>query len=418
MRSIIELDSVDFQYPGRKVFAGINLALFGGEILGLIGPNSSGKTTLLRLMDGLLTPERGKVLLDGEDLRRLSRAYIARKIAVVPSAMEVPFAFTAGEIVLMGRGVYLGRWGWEKKRDWEVAREGMALTDVLELENRRFWELSQGERQRVLIARALAQEPDVILLDEPTSHLDLNHQIEIHELIRHLNAVRNLTVLNISHDLNLAAEYSHRIVMLSQSGVFCSGAPAKVITEDHIRSVYGVSAIVESNPFSGAPRVTPVSKTGISHPQNPKTIHVICGGGSGSDLIRRLLSRRIRVTLGVLNAGDSDYLIGKTLGLAMAVEAPFSPISEKAFAENRTLMACADLIILERLYVGRGNLDNLKAAVEAIQNGRRVLVLETDPAHDYTGGEAKEYYQKLRRGGAIFCVDHSQILKEVEKALS
>jgi iron complex transport system ATP-binding protein len=102
----------------------------------------------------------------------------------------------------------------------------------------------------------------------------------------------------------------------------------------------------------------------------------------------------------------------------MAVEAPFSPISEKAFAENRTLMACADLIILERLYVGRGNLDNLKAAVEAIQNGRRVLVLETDPAHDYTGGEAKEYYQKLRRGGAIFCVDHSQILKEVEKALS
>ena len=110
----------------------------------------------------------------------------------------------------------MGRFGWEKKRDWEVAREGMALTNVLELENRPFWELSQGEKQRVLLARALAQEPEVILLDEPTSHLDLNHQIEIHELIRHLNALRNLTVLNISHDLNLAAEYCHRILMLSR----------------------------------------------------------------------------------------------------------------------------------------------------------------------------------------------------------
>jgi iron complex transport system ATP-binding protein len=418
MRSIIELESVDFQYPGRKIFTGLSLAMARGEILGLIGPNSSGKTTLLQLMDGLLTPDRGRILLDGEDLRALSRSSIARKIAVVPSGMDVPFAFTVGEIVLMGRGIYLGRLGWEKKRDWEVAREGMALTDVLELENRPFWELSQGERQRVLIARALAQEPEVILLDEPTSHLDLNHQIEIHELIRHLNAVRNLTVLNISHDLNLAAEYCHRIIMLSQGGIFCSGPPAQVITEDHIRSVYDISVIVEPNPFSGAPRVTPVSKPKMVQSRVPKTVHVICGGGSGSDLIRRLLSRKIRVTLGVLNIGDSDYLIGKTLGLAMAAEAPFTSISEKAFAENRALMAHADLIILERLYVGRGNLGNLKAAVEASQEGRRVLVLESDPSHDYTGGDAKEYYQELRRGGATFCIDHSQILKEVEKVLS
>ena len=131
-------------------------------------------------------------------------------------------------------------------------------------------------------------------------------------------------------------------------------------------------------------------------------------------MIRRLLSRKIRVSLGVLNIGDSDYLIGKTLGLAMTAEAPFSPISEKAFAENKALMARADLIVLERLYVGRGNLDNLKAAVEAVNEGRRVLVLESDPSHDYTGGEAREYYQRLRNGGATFCIDHSQILKEVE----
>jgi iron complex transport system ATP-binding protein len=315
----------------------------------------------------------------------------------------------------MGRGIFLGRFGWEKKRDWEAAREGMALTNVLELEDRPFWELSQGEKQRVLLARALAQEPEVILLDEPTSHLDLNHQIEIHELIRQLNALRNLTVLNISHDLNLAAEYCQTILMLSQGEIFASGPPARVITEDHIRSVYGIEVTVEPNPVSGAPRVTPRSRAGPARSQASQTVHVICGGGSGSDLIRRLLSRKIRVTLGVLNVGDSDHLIGKTLGLAMAAEAPFSPISEKAFAENKALMARADLIILERLYVGRGNLENLKAAVEAVQEGRRVLVVESDPAHDYTGGEASEYYQRLRSGGATFCSDHSQILKEVEK---
>jgi iron complex transport system ATP-binding protein len=418
MRSIVELDSVDFQYPGRKIFTGLSLAMARGEILGLIGPNSSGKTTLLRLMDGLLVPDRGKILLDGEDLRKLSRPFIARKIAVVPSGMEVPFAFTVGEIVLMGRGIYLNRWGWEKKRDWEVAREGMALTHVLELEDRPFFGLSQGERQRVLIARALAQEPEVILLDEPTSHLDLNHQIEIHELIRHLNVVRKLTVLNISHDLNLAAEYSHRIIMLSQGGIFCSGPPAQVITEEHIRSVYDISVIVDPNPFSGAPRVTPVRKAGMVQSRASKTVHVICGGGSGSDLIRRLLSRGIRVTLGVLNMGDSDYLIGKTMGLTMAAEAPFSPISEKVYTENRALAARADLIVLERLYVGRGNLGNLKTAVQAIREGRRVLVLESDPSYDYTGGDAREYYEELRRGGATFCSDPSQILKEVEKVLS
>jgi len=414
MPSIIELASVDFGYPGRKIFSQLNFALEKGEILGLIGPNSSGKTTLLKLMDGLLVPDRGRVLLLGEDIKRLSRSSIARKIAVVPSGVEVPFAFTAGEIVLMGRGIFLGRFGWEKKRDWEVVREGMALTNVLELENRPFWELSQGEKQRVLLARALAQEPEVILLDEPTSHLDLNHQIEIHERIRHLNALRNLTVLNISHDLNLAAEYCHRILMLSQGEIFCSGPPAQVITEDHIRSVYGIEVMVQPNPISGAPRVTPMSRAGLVRSQASQTVHVICGGGSGSDLIRRLLSRKIRVSLGVLNVGDSDYLIGKTLGLAMAAEAPFSPISEKAFAENKALMARADLIILERLYVGRGNLGNLKAAVEAVQEGRRVLVLESDPSQDYTGGEAREYYQRLRDGGATFCIDHSQILKEVE----
>jgi iron complex transport system ATP-binding protein len=334
MPSIIELEGVDFQYPGRrKIFSGLNLSLEQGEILGLIGPNSSGKTTLLKLADGLLQPQRGKVLLAGENLNRLPRSRVAQYIAVVPQAMEVPFSFRGAEIVLMGRAPYLGRFGWEKQKDLEVAREAMVLTDVDDLGDRPFWELSQGEKQRVLIARALAQEPKVILLDEPTSHLDINHQVEIHELIRRLNSERNLAVLHVSHDLNLAAEYCHRMILLHRGSIFSMGTPSSVITEENIRRVYQAKVLVEKNPLSGAPRVTPLGRSKWENTRPRKAVHLICGEGSGVDSARRLLLRGYRISMGVLNVGDTDQQVGKTLGIPMALEEPFAPISGRALEE-------------------------------------------------------------------------------------
>ncbi len=417
MPSIIRMEELDFRYPKRGVFSRLTLSLEEGEILGLLGPNSSGKTTLLKLMDGLLQPQQGRVLLQEKDLKELPRSQVARSIAVVPQEMEVPFSFTVGEIVLMGRAPYLGRFGWEKRRDLEIAREGMALTDVSELEDRPFLELSQGEKQRVLMARALAQEPRVILLDEPTSHLDINHQVEMHELIRRLNIEKNLTVMNISHDLNLAAEYSHRIVLLHRGSIFSMGTPSAVITEENIRRVYETTVMVEKNPVTGAPRVTPVGKARPQKAGPQKTIHIICGEGSGVDSARRLLLRGYRVSLGVLNIGDTDQKIGKTLGLVMVVEEPFSPISERAYRENQTLIAKADLIVIERFLVGKGNLANLQAAIAALRQGKRVIVLENDLEYDFTAGEAKACYQRLREGGAVFIPDHSRLLEEVEKVL-
>jgi iron complex transport system ATP-binding protein len=272
MPSIIRLESAVFRYREREIFSGLNLSLEEGEILGLIGPNSSGKTTLLKLMDGLLRPQGGKVLLEGKDLNRISRSQIARTIGVVPQSMEVPFSFTVGEIVLMGRAAHLSRFGWEKKKDLNLAREAIALTGVAGLEDRPFWELSAGEQQRILIARALAQEPKVILLDEPTSHLDINHQIEINELIRRLNQEKSLTVLHISHDLNLAAEYCHRIVLLHQGSVFSVGKPSDVITEENIRQVYDATVAVDKNPLSGAPRVMLIGRAGIGKNREPSRL--------------------------------------------------------------------------------------------------------------------------------------------------
>ena len=266
--AVVRMESVAFAYPGREIFLDLNLSIEDGEILGLIGPNSSGKTTLLKLMDGLLQPQGGKVFLEEKDLGLLSRAEVARRVAVVPQEAEVPFAFTAGEIVLMGRSPYLGRFGWEKKTDLEIAHESMALTDVTGLENRPFAELSGGEKQRVLLAKALTQQPKVLLLDEPASHLDLKHQVELHELIRSLNREKKLTVLNISHDLNMAAEYSHRMVLLQRGSVYAVGTPSEVVTEENIRRVYEIRVMVERNPLSGAPRVTPLGGNRMAHKES------------------------------------------------------------------------------------------------------------------------------------------------------
>jgi iron complex transport system ATP-binding protein len=415
MPSIVRMEGVDFSYPGRPIFSDLNLSLTAGEILGLIGPNSSGKTTLLKLLNGLLQPQKGNVFLEGKEMKDFSRSQIARRMAVVPQEMEVPFAFTAGEIVLMGRAPYLGRFGWEKKKDLDLAREAMGLSGTAELEDRPFTELSQGEKQRVLMARALAQEPRIILLDEPTSHLDINHQVEIHELIRSLNEERKLTVLTISHDLNLAAEYCHRIVLLHRGSIYAAGTPAEVLTERNIRRVYETTVLVEKNPLTGAPRVTPVGRSKIERREGQRTVHLICGEGSGADSARRLLLRGYRVSMGALNIGDTDQKIGRTLNLPMAVEKPFSAISERTYADTLELIERADLVVLERFHIGKGNLLNLQAALVALQRKKGLIVLENDLADDFTEGRAVEWYRRLREEGAVFIPDHSQLLEQVEK---
>ncbi len=234
---------------------GASLSVSGGEIVGVLGPNGSGKTTLLRAMAGGLQPASGRVTLDGRDIRTMRPKAVARRIAVVAQNGYTPFSFSVKDIVLMGRWPHLGRFAVETQRDMDVVALAMEATNVAHLAMRPITELSYGERQRVMVARALAQEPGVLLLDEPTSHLDPRHQVEIMDLVWGLSRRDGLAVVAVLHDVNLASQYCDRIVMLKGGRTVAAGVPGEVITAETIEDVYGVSARVQPHPVNGRPQV-------------------------------------------------------------------------------------------------------------------------------------------------------------------
>jgi len=258
---VLTLKHVGFRYERIWALRNIDLQVHAGEILGVLGPNGSGKSTLLRVMDGILLPQEGEVLIQGKTLSGLRRPRVAREIAMVAQENHFRFAFSALEVVLMGRFPRLKRFQFEGERDLEVALKALHSTRTSELAERSIHELSGGEKQRVLIARALAQEPRVVLLDEPTSFLDLRYKVEIFQLISSLSRDKGLSVVLVSHDIDLAAHFCHRLVMLKKGSIFEIGEPDRVITTANIEAVYDCPVLVDKNPATGRPRVNLLGQT-------------------------------------------------------------------------------------------------------------------------------------------------------------
>lgn len=246
-------------HRGTPVLNGVDLHVPAGGFLALIGPNGSGKSTLLRVLAGVLEPWSGQVELDGQDTSLWARRQLARAIAVVPQEATSPFAFTAGEIVAMGRHPYLRPFGSLDTADSDAVGQAMARTGTEHLADRSVLELSGGERQRVIIARALAQEPRLLLLDEPTNHLDINHQVEVLDLLHQLHGDGGLAIVCVTHDINAAAQYADDVVMLAPGGtVHAAGPPQAVIDAEHIETLYGIG--VDVTQADGRPRVWPRSR--------------------------------------------------------------------------------------------------------------------------------------------------------------
>jgi iron complex transport system ATP-binding protein len=256
MGSILSMEKVGFRYGKSWALKDMDIGVGPGELIGIIGPNGSGKSTLLKVADGILTPQEGRATLKGRPICSYSRWALAQDVAMVAQESHFRFSFSALEVVLMGRFPHLRRFQFEKRHDMEVVRRALEATHCLHLADRAIDELSGGEKQRVLIARALAQEPAVVLLDECTSFLDLKYKREIFELISTVTKERSLSVLVVSHDIDLSAQYCDRMVMLKEGRVYSSGGPEEVITASNIEDVYGCPVIVDKNPVSGSPRVS------------------------------------------------------------------------------------------------------------------------------------------------------------------
>jgi len=254
--SILSARKLNFSFANKQVIDDVSFDLESSQILALLGPNGSGKTTLLRIINGTLPLSSGSLLLDGRDIRGWSRRDIARTVATVPQEAAAAFPFYAEEIVLMGRFPHLKPWQFEGRKDYRIIREAMEKTDSLSLARRPFQELSAGERQRVLIARALAQSPKILLLDESTVFLDIKHQAQFLTLVRQLSKTQNLTVIFVTHDLNLAAQNADRIIFLAKGKIYAIGMPAETITATNIKEVYDVDVVVDANCHNGLPQVT------------------------------------------------------------------------------------------------------------------------------------------------------------------
>ena len=259
------LKNVTFSYARGKqveseaVLNDLSCLILSGRVLGILGPNGSGKSTLLKLLARVFEPQLGRIELLGDSLSGLSQLDVAKRVALVPQETLQVFPFTIAEMVLMGRSPHhqgWGGWHWEDSQDWAIAQNAMEELDVAHLGERLVTEVSGGERQRAVIARALVQEPQVLLLDEPTAFLDLHHQLDIARIIKRLNRDRGLTVVLVSHDLNLASQYCDHLLLLNHGRLAAMGSPQKVMNPETIEAVYGCSVLVDQHPQSGMPRVS------------------------------------------------------------------------------------------------------------------------------------------------------------------
>jgi iron complex transport system ATP-binding protein len=254
----LEARDVTFAYGARRVIDGVSLAVPAGEVVGLLGPNGSGKSTLLRLLAGVLKPSSGEVALGGRPVAAWSRRDVARRVAVVPQETVFAFPFRVLDVVLMGRHPHLAGLRFESARDVALAEEALARTGAADLAERNILEVSAGERQRVVFARALAQEPRVLLLDEAGSFLDVRHQVEMYELVRRL-AASGVAILAVLHDLNLAAEYCDTIALLKNGRLAAHGPTGEVFTYVNLTRVFETEVYVDQNHLTGSLLVTPLS---------------------------------------------------------------------------------------------------------------------------------------------------------------
>jgi iron complex transport system ATP-binding protein len=406
MDSMMQHDAMTFRnvsagYKQRKVLDNVSFTVKEGEFVSLIGPNGCGKSTLLKTAAALLKPLSGKVELFGQDVQHIKPAFRASLLGVVPQKIESPMAFTVDQIVMNGRISSMGSWGTPSSVDHDLVERSMIYTDVLDLRERFFTELSGGEQQRVALAMVLAQDPKIIMLDESISHLDINHRQEVLQILMNLNREKQMTILLVSHDLTLSAGISDRFLLMEAGTLVKPGTPVEVLEPEVLSRVYNCDLHVQQDPYTGYLQVTGAIDSLRRRQKLNRSVHVIAGGGSGIELYRRLLIEGYDVTTGVLNRLDSDAEAARALNIPAVLEQPFSPVGSDAIAQALKMVGDADAVILSQVPFGSGNLVNLTLSEAALNRGKPVFLADGIATRDYTEGKAAlAFITRLMQSGA------------------
>ena len=372
--SEIKVENLCVEMKNFKILKDISFTFEEGKIYTIIGPNGSGKTTLLKTIAGLITPKSGQILVDNQEILGINPKKRAEIIAMLPQKTHIDTEFLVEEIVQMGR--YHKNYSIFQtltKEDIAITETAMEQVGVTELRGRNFSKLSGGEKQRVLLARALAQKPKVLLLDEPTSSLDLNYQLEILKLIQKLSILNNLTVISVLHDIQLAAKYSKEIILINRGKINKSGTPKEVITQDTVKEIYNITSKISWDDFTNQLFIQTFDET-VDLPSGIK-IHLIPGGGSSINILDLLSKHSENLSMGVVNEGDLDWEKAMELKLDTVIAEPYSPISEQNYQDNLSKVDSTDIVILCNTPFGHGNLKNLEAVKHAQKSNKKVIII-------------------------------------------
>jgi iron complex transport system ATP-binding protein len=376
IENLIEAREVSFSIADKQIIDRISISVKRGEFVGLVGPNGAGKTTLLRLLIGVLNPTGGEILLDSRRLQEIRLRERARQVSYLSQETTTVFPYPVLDILLMGRYPFLGRFQRESESDLEKARRALAYVGLRGFEERYFNELSGGERQLVLFAKILVQETELLLLDEPTSNLDIKHQDLFFSMACELSREKKAVVAAV-HNLNIASQYCSRLILLHRGRVAIEGKPEEVLRSERLDTVYETKTVVTRNTSTGAVVVNVAPHTRAGRSPMP-LIHVIGGAGSAINLTRELVRLGYRISAGVAHEYDADQKLWQALEIPSLVIGAFSHITERDLQRGIPLVEEADLTILCSFPIGPGNQGNLELAAHA----KRLIIIETGPREE------------------------------------
>lgn len=413
MNGVLEFLDATIGYGARAIVRGASFSVAPGEFVGLVGPNGAGKSTMLRALTGGAAVSAGDVTWSDRSLVRMPERERARIVGVVPQTQLATFSFTARAYVEMGRHAHLGRLASPGAGDAAIVDEAMVRTDTARLADQPVDELSGGDLQRLTLAQALAQQPRILLLDEPTSHLDLNHALQVLELVRSL-ADGGLTVLGVFHDLGLAARFADRISIVADGRVTVPLSPSDALDARTVSDVFGVRAVVRTDPVTGSIAVTPIVRGADLVPATvgPR-IGLVCGSGSGAGIMRRLALTGHPLFSGALNRGDIDHAVAEAVGAGMIELPAFGEVDEAAALEVRAgYEDCACVVVCDTPF-GTANLRNLEAAV---LSGRPLVMLGAmDDERDFARGGAHALWARALEEGALRVDSESEVYGAIER---